>query len=387
MTDASAERRERVERARAAANRGGGARRAYGRRAFHSVVLWLHRWVGIVAALFLLVVAGTGAALVYADTFDRWLNPQLLVVRPGDAGAQPLPLDSLVAIATRATIVRTPNTQPASVIIMPQRADEAARVQFGFRHVFLDPVRGTVLGERGIGEAVMAQVRILHHSLLVGRFGRLFTVGASWAAVLLALGGLWLWWPRRIWRVTRTRSWRGINYDLHNITGLLGSVGTLLFAGSAVAMSLTDPLDRVYRATLGDAPNVVLAPPSARAVQPLPLDTLVARGVGQVPGALREVHLPKEPWGTVVLFKQTPGEYGQRARNRVWVDANDGRIRGTLDQQQRPLGTRVAMRMEDWHVAAFTPTWSRWFGVLSCLLLAFGSVSGPLIWLKPRRRD
>lgn len=343
-----------------------------------------HRWIGLVAAAFLLLVATTGAALVYAPEIDRALDARLLVVPPGGTA---LPLDSLVAIATRAATAKNPRTPPASSIVMPTRADESARVQFGYRQVFIDPNRGTVLGERGIGEARVHQLRVLHHSLLVGRVGRAFTIGASVAAVLLALGGLWLWWPRRILWVTRTRSWRGVNFDLHNITGFLGSAGTLLFAGSAVAMWLATPVDVAARRVLGDAPNVMLAPPSAVSMTPLSIDAAVRLGDAAVAGELREVQLPKEPTGTVVLFKQVPGEYGLRARNRVWIDLNDGRIRGAIDQQQRPMGTRVAMRLEDWHIAAFAPEWSRWFGVASCLLLAFGSVSGPLIWWKPRRRD
>lgn len=349
-------------------------------------MLVLHRWVGLVAAVFLFIVAGTGAVLVYAPEIDRALNPQWLVVPPAP-GALPKSLDTLVANATRATIVKTPNTKPASVIILPTRSDESARVQFGFRHVFVDPLRGTVLGERGIGEATMAQVRILHHSLLVGRTGRMFTTAASVAAVLLALGGLWLWWPRRIWRVTRTSTWRGVNYDLHNVTGFLGSIGTLLFAGTAVAMAMADPVDALSRRVLGDAPNPALAPASVRAEVPLSIDAVVARGVGAVRGELREVQLPPDPHGTYVLALQVPGEYGLRARNRVWIDGNDGRVRASVDQTVRPMGTRVAMRLEDWHIAAFAPQWSRWFGVVSCVLLAFGSVSGPLIWWKPRRRD
>ena len=63
--------------------------------------LWLkaHLWVGLTIALPLIVVAISGAVLVFEDAIDRRLNPSISYVTPG---AQVLPIDDLLARARAA---------------------------------------------------------------------------------------------------------------------------------------------------------------------------------------------------------------------------------------------------------------------------------------------
>jgi uncharacterized iron-regulated membrane protein len=342
-------------------------------------LFFTHRWTGIIAALFLLALSLSGAILVYERPIDRFLYPRLHVVRPGTSQ---LPLDTLVALADRAA----PRPVKASWIILPHRPDEAVRVQYRFHQVYMDPYRGTILGERGIGESVVVQMRAFHRTFLIRRVGLTIALIFTGVGIFLALGGLVLWWPRRILRFRAHTPWRRINYDLHNLTGVAGTVGILLFGGTALMMASGDVLDPLYRRTLGDAPNPQLLPGSSRAAQPVSIDAIARAADAAVPGPMREIVIPKDPHGTYRVQKQTPGEYSYRARNIVFVDGNDARVRGVIDQNRRPMGTRVQMLTEDWHVAAFAPPWSRVFGIVSCLLLAFTSVSGPLIWWKPRRK-
>ncbi|MBK8247551.1 MAG: PepSY domain-containing protein [Gemmatimonadetes bacterium] len=349
------------------------------RHPIRQFLLFTHRWMGIPAALFLAAMGASGAILVYERPVDRLLVPRLHVVR---LGTTRLPLDSLVAIADRAA----PRPVKAGWLLLPQRPDEAARVQYRFRHVFIDPYRGTVLGERGMGESVVNQLRNFHQTFFLKRVGRFIALVCTGAGILLALGGVILWWPRKIVRFRARTSWRRINYDLHNVTGLLGLVGILLFGGTALMMASGDVLDPLYRRTFGDAPNPQLLPGSPRSGEPASLDAIARAADAAVPGPMREIVIPADPHGTYRVQKQAPGEYGYRARNIVFVDGNDARVRGVIDQNRRPMGTRVQMLTEDWHVAAFAPQWSLILGVVSCLLLAFTSLTGPLIWWKPRRK-
>ncbi len=48
------------------------------------ILLWLHRWVGVIAGLVILFAAVTGGVLVFQHTQDRWLNPGLF---PNEATA------------------------------------------------------------------------------------------------------------------------------------------------------------------------------------------------------------------------------------------------------------------------------------------------------------
>jgi uncharacterized iron-regulated membrane protein len=349
------------------------------RTAFRQFLLVTHRWIGIVAALFLVIVSVTGAILVYEQPLERWVHRSLYHVTPGE---RMLSYDSLLAVAQNAR----PRKVPVHSIIVSPAPDVATRVQYQFHWAFVDPYRGTVIGERDMGSSVIVQARLLHHSLLFEQRGRVVMQTATIASLLLTLGGVLLWWPRRIWRVTRTRSWRGVNFDLHNVLGIAAVAGVLIFGGTAVMMQFGGGLDPLYRRAWGDAPPVQMQPASPRRETHVSIDSIVRAANGVVPGPLREILIPVDRHGTYRLSYQTPGEYGNRARNLVWVDGNDGRVRASIDQNTRPMGTRVAMLVEDWHIAAFAPGWSRTFGLISCLLLAFEGISGPLIWWRPRRR-
>lgn len=350
----------------------GGAVRAF--------VLWTHRWLGIASCVFLVLIGLTGAMLVYERPMDALLNRRLYRVPVRETR---LAYDSLVAIAARAR----PRQGPATVVHMPRRAGESARVEFSYHQVFMDPATGEILGERGIGEAAMHRVRVLHHSLLNDTYGRTFTVIATALSLVLAIGGVVLWWPRKIFLARRRKNLRRLLFDLHNVVGIFGALGTIVFAATALAMQFGDVLEPVYHRAFGYQPDVRLAAASSRTARPKSIDEVVAIGDTAVAGALWDVQLPADAHGTYVLSKQAPGEHGNRARNRVYVDGNDGRIRGIIDQNARPFGSRISMLMEDWHIAAFAPDWSRWFGIVSCLLLAAASATGPLLWWRPQKRS
>ena len=57
-----------------------------------------HRWVALAVGIVLVVIATSGAALVFEGAIDRALNPRLWRVAP--AGAL-LPIDTLVRASNR----------------------------------------------------------------------------------------------------------------------------------------------------------------------------------------------------------------------------------------------------------------------------------------------
>src|SRR5437762_14253125 len=59
-------------------------------------LLTLHQWIGLFAALFLIVIGVTGSALVFEVEIDRALNPATSYVTPR---GQRMPMETLVARA------------------------------------------------------------------------------------------------------------------------------------------------------------------------------------------------------------------------------------------------------------------------------------------------
>ena len=63
-------------------------------------------------------------------------------------------------------------------------------------NLFVDPYRGTLLGEQDGQWNLQAVARTLHGDLMIGTLGdRLIELAAGWGIVLV-VSGLYLWWPR-----------------------------------------------------------------------------------------------------------------------------------------------------------------------------------------------
>ena len=81
----------------------------------------------------------------------------------------------------------------------------------------------------------------LHESLAFGPDGRWIVELATIAAVVLQLGGLYLWWRRKTVRVRLAGGWRRTITDLHYSTGSLIFVLMFILAVSGVGMSFVKP--------------------------------------------------------------------------------------------------------------------------------------------------
>lgn len=90
--------------------------------------------------------------------------------------------------------------------------------------------------------SVRAILEELHVNLMIPGVGREIVIAATVIAVLLELGGLYLWWKRRSWIVRWRLGWRLAAHDLHNVIGAALFVVMLLLAGTALARVAFRPL-------------------------------------------------------------------------------------------------------------------------------------------------
>jgi uncharacterized iron-regulated membrane protein len=81
----------------------------------------------------------------------------------------------------------------------------------------------------------------LHETLALGSVGNVIVLTATGAAVVLQLGGVWLWWKRKSFAVRFSAGWRRAVTDLHHSAGALGLVLMLLVAVTGVGMTMFTP--------------------------------------------------------------------------------------------------------------------------------------------------
>jgi uncharacterized iron-regulated membrane protein len=82
--------------------------------------------------------------------------------------------------------------------------------------------------------ALMDTMIMWHMDLAAGTVGKWTVIVATFASVLLQLGGLYLWWPPKALRVRTDRGWWRLSYDLHNWVGVVGLLMMGLLAVTAL---------------------------------------------------------------------------------------------------------------------------------------------------------
>jgi uncharacterized iron-regulated membrane protein len=346
--------------------------------------IWLnaHLYVGLTIGLVLLVVALSGAVLVFEDDIDRARHAGLAFVAPGDTR---MPLDDLVAEVKRAL----PSAQIGSISFPEQPAHSLVvnvRVEQQALAVFVNPYTGRVLGTPTAAEreaSLARRIHLLHTRLFGGQVGE-WIVGAITALTLfMAVSGLVLWWPRKIARVLTTASWRRINFDLHNVFGLYASAVFLFIALTGVMIAfekVTDPLVARLNATPAPSPPKE-SPAAANGTPPLSANQLARAAEGALPGAfLKSLSIPNGGKAVVTAGMKYPEDRTPGGRSRVYLDQYSGRPLLVLNTRTAPLGTRVLNLKRSAHTGDIFGTPTRALYIVTCLMLAGQAVTGFFIW-------
>ena len=196
---------------------------------FYNLAWRWHFYAGLFVAPFMVLLALTGIIYLFKPQLDPLMYPELLNVAPTH---HTLSADELL----QRVKARYPDGVVSSYL-PPVDATRSAQFVMhqgtGEVSVFIDPYRGTVLGEQDARYNLQAIARALHGELMIGTTGdRLVELAAGWG-VMLVISGLYLWWPRGrsgaglLWPRLGSRGrlfWR----DLHAVTGFWGAALLLL---------------------------------------------------------------------------------------------------------------------------------------------------------------
>jgi vanillate O-demethylase ferredoxin subunit len=153
-----------------------------------SLVVTLHRWIGLGAGLLLIVVALSGAAMVFRPQLEPAVSARLWRA-PACTAARPL--SALVAAARAAN----PGAGTLTTIRMLRERETSVRIKFSDgRWVFVETCSGRVLGIQHAYGGPFGTLEWIH-TFGTGSIGAVVAGGVSGAALVLALAGLLAWRP------------------------------------------------------------------------------------------------------------------------------------------------------------------------------------------------
>lgn len=216
--------------------------------------VWLHRWIGLAMASFLVIAGLTGSLLAFYDELDVWVNPELHRVAIPSANAPMLDALTLRELGQAAVpemrieSAETPYRPGRALLMYMEPRDEGGPPQDD--ELFVNPYTGEVLGSRRWGDLSQGVVNLMpfiyqfHYSLALGTFG-IYLFGI--VALLWTLDcfiGAYLTFPRgrpfaKKWSLSWNIKARRLNFDLHRASGLWTWAMLFVLAWSSVAFNLT----------------------------------------------------------------------------------------------------------------------------------------------------
>jgi uncharacterized iron-regulated membrane protein len=346
----------------------------------------IHRWGGLAAALFLILISVSGTLLIFEEGLDRWTFRHMAYVTPA---GQLMPLGDLVAKVEAATKGQVLSVQ------YPEKPEFASRLIVTqareVRFTYVNPYTGDVLGaisQPDREHTFQRRIYNLHTKLLAGDSGRVVVEIVTGVALLLTLSGLYIWWPRKILSMSRTSNWRRWNFDFHSALGFYTSVFSLILTASGLLIAFGKTADPVIKKldTVQAPARPRVAPEKGRPT--IGPDALVSIARNALPGAeVRFINGPfRQPMGQVSM--RYPEDHTPGGRSFVLVNQYSGevlQVQSTRTAGQ--AGTRIINALRALHTGAIYGAASQVLFGLSSFALAVQSVSGFFMWWRPRRSE
>lgn len=383
------------------------------------VALYVHRYVGLSIAVFLVVAGLTGTLLSFYPELDRAFSGRLMDVTPPSPVARPLDPFELKARVDR----QLPDGK--ELLSVPLEIESARAVGIWietrpehWEETFVDPYTGKLLGSRDwklpkSAADVMPFVYSLHYSLALGDVGyTLFGIVALLWTIDCFVGA-YLTFPRRerdgragartswlgrwipAWLV-KTKQLGSFVFTFHRASGLWLWAMLFVFAWSAVAFNLREVYTPVMTTLTGMMPSGHETLPELERPYPKPALSLreahaVGRKLMAEEGRRRGFEIERE------LFLYYAEDHGAFAygvassldisrkypRTEVYFDGN-GRFMSFSAPTGISAGNTISSLFNALHMAAIGGLPYQIFVSLFGLAVAALSATGVWVWWKKR---
>jgi sulfite reductase (NADPH) flavoprotein alpha-component len=364
--------------------------------------LWfqLHWFIGITAGTVLIVIGLTGAILAFREEVLDWLNPGVRNV-----ALQSAPVLAPQQIAQTAKLLH-PDERVVSIILY-DTPGSSARVGLapppGERRgetIYLNPYTGAQLPELHY-EGFFEWIESLHRFLLLPREpGKVVSGTLAFCLMGLALSGLYLRWPRRVfdWRTwltfdTRMKG-RSFLWGLHSVVGTWVMVVFLMFTASGVYWAF-DPVRDMVDGWLGTTrpPRVATAPKQktakpakARTAEAADLTLSWATFQQAAPNwqmaFLRPPERAGQPIQILWVAKDAPHV---RARGRMSINQQTGEMLKNEPYADMPLGSRLQSTIYPLHIGTYFGLTGQIIVFIAALALPGFGITGWMLYLNRRK--
>jgi uncharacterized iron-regulated membrane protein len=359
----------------------GGRQPTTGDRLYRVIWRW-HFYAGMIVAPVLIVVATTGALYIFKDELEAVLHPGVTYVEPA---AERVSYEQQLA-AARAAVPPNYRIGLMQVFTNPRRATTLAMAGEKFQYGYVDQYRGHYLGSIESG-GFFDIVLKLHRQLFLGTTGRIVVELTTCWTIVLAITGIYLWWPHKanlVWGVWLPRLRRKpyvVLRDLHTVTGIYVAVVAIIIALTGLFYAYVWGAGFQYAARKTDAYDMFSKPmisKSAPEAKDVSMDRIVEIAQQRMPGNNLTIWFPRAP--NAVYLVTANNERGPQVNEILFLD----RATGEILEDRYSSQTKIMYRLGTWnyplHVGTIWGLPSKILWLAACLVLVTSPVTGVWMW-------
>lgn len=373
-------------------------------------LLWLHKWLGLISGLVVLIVSLTGCLTVFQDELQLMTHPEKFFIEKSNLQpSKAIALSKLISIAEGKL---NPGEKISRVDIFPQenrtwifRAIKTNKEAFFYsdfftyyKRVFVNPYTGNVQVVENTKENFFQIVLQLHMNLLLGKkYGHVIVGFSTIFFAVLCLTGIVLWWPKKWKPKTIKNSFsinfkaksKRLNYDLHNVLGFYSLFFALLFAFTGLVFAFP-----TFKKIVSNQLNSL----DSKEKQKLSLPFIPQTAATVLDNGLNYVlaHHPTADQLSVRLEKDIAEPQSIQVRmekNRTGIfygysfNQKSGQLEELKSSDNLQLGSRVTSLNYDLHVGSIGEIYTKILAFFASLVCASLPVTGFIIWLNKYKKS
>lgn len=366
---------------------------------FRAVSLILHKWMGIVSALVLAVVALSGTIYVFQDEVVKLLNRDQFYIDADEMGVQ-VPSETIVQNITASTggkvrFLSIPAADNKIWLANVMREGDGRRGTT----FMVNPYTGSFEEQKDLkGEAFFFWVFRLHRWLLMDTaIGRPIVGWATILMIFLTISGLIVWLPRKLRNIYNGLKikWKGgayrLTFDLHSTLGFYAGFFILIMAITGLYWSFDWSRSALLSALGVEAPQrggggsggKVELDGTGTTVEYASYAEILAAADAELDyeGDYR-LTIPEDMASSIVLTKSKTGFFAPAGSDRIEIDRVHARPVKVERFGDKSFNEQIASSIKALHTGEIFGLFTKILYFISGLIASSLPVTGLILWIK-----
>jgi uncharacterized iron-regulated membrane protein len=354
-----------------------------------NLLLKVHLYLGLAAAIILVILGLTGAVIAFEFDIDHWMHRSIWYVK---TGTRILPEEDLVRAAQErfapARVAAIQIWREANLVQVMQMTDRTA--------VYVNPYDGSIQGrtmgqnrtQRTLGAIHQIHLRLAPDPRSMPAFSavgkKIISIAGLFLVVLVPTGFI-LWWRTRRASIKFGGSWFRICFDAHHAIGIYAALFLLIAAITGVMIGFDFGEEAIYAFTHSERPKFEKPPQSTPVpgAKPIAVNKAVEIARGAMPEAtVAVIQLPLNPKAAYNVQMRVPEETSEAVHSTVTIDQFSGQVLRVINFKTDSMGYRVIRFNRSIHTGDVLGTPTHIIVSLSSLLLVAMVLTGVVIWWK-----